>query len=176
VFFECGPSRRENVAQVLRTVVEDVVICMDCDLSTSLIAIDNALSKMRFVDIVIGDKYNSLSVVKRSWHRRFLSVVSNKIFRVVFRTGIMDHCAGFKVYRREVIKHLVNDHLGYDSQFVRGIMWDLEMLLCAIDHKYTIYQIPVYWEAGPKTTLRLGRELRFIPYLIKLYFRRLRHG
>ena len=62
---------------------------------------------------------------------------------------------------------LINE-MGYDKNMVRGWFWDAELLIRAQKRNYKIVVIPVKWVCGEKSSFNLKRELKAIPYLIKL--------
>ena len=158
--YDNGPSRRENLADSFREAGGDVVGYIDADLSAEL----------NGADIVVGSRLMPGLMAERKRWRRLFSQTANAVVRAYFNSSIMDHQCGLKVFKRDVIFRLV-DEAGYDSTMVRGWSWDTEVLVRAQRHGYRIREVPVEWSETKKTSVRVGRDWRMMPYILKLKHR-----
>ncbi len=171
VRYENGPSRRENLADALRRARGGIVAFMDADLATDLEALPRLVGAVEGgADIATGDRYHPESVIRRTAYRFAVSRMANALVRAIFGSNIRDHFCGFKAFRADRLWPLL-DQVGYDRAFMRGVLWDAELLLVAQRWGYRIEAIPIRWTEAPKTALRVRREARLIPYLFKLWRR-----
>lgn len=167
VYYANGPSRRENLGKAFRTANGDVIIFMDLDLSVPLEYIPQLLGGIaQGNDIVIGSRYKGTKA-KREWNRLFISIFYNVFMRLYFSSKIKDHQCGFKAFQKQVLFQLL-DEMGSDKQFIRGWFWDVELLVRAQRHRYKIEEFPVTWEFRKQSSFDLKRELKMLPYVIKL--------
>lgn len=163
--FTEGPSRRENMARAIHRFIDaDVIAFMDADLSTDLKDLNKLLTSVTdFTPIVIGNKYDDKSHIERNGFRLVVSKLMNLFTRVLFNTGLDDHFIGFKAFKSEVIKELIEES-GFDNKF-RSMFWDAEILIRAKWHHYNIKTIPVDWIEGKKSSLKLYKDTKIILYM-----------
>jgi len=167
-----GPSRRENLADSFfhsgsEIGADNIIIFMDSDLSVPLKHVKDLLKELDDgADIVVGSKYSGIKAT-RSFYRRFFSVMYNFVIRTMFQSKIKDHNCGFKAFRREMLA--IISEMGHNS--VRGWFWDAEFLIRAQKLGCDVREIPVDWTRAEKSTFSLKREIKLIPYMIKLRFR-----
>ena len=164
--FNNGPSRRENLAEAMKTGKKEVIVFTDIDLSADLKHLKELIEGMKKGDISTGSRYMGIGA-KRTIFRKGMSIVYNTILRIMFNSKVRDHQCGFKAYKNKVIKGLIDD-AGYDSKFIRGWFWDAEILIRAQKKGYKINEFPVEWERGKDSSFQLKRELRMIKYWFKL--------
>ena len=165
--YETGPTRRENLAKAFRTAKGKIIIFMDADLATDLKHLPQLIEEIKAGnDIVVGSRYMGIKA-KRVFTRRIISFLYNSFINLYFNSKIHDHQCGFKAFRREILFPLLQE-MGYDENLVRGWFWDAELLIRAQRKKLKIKEIPVNWEYGDKTSFILARELRMLPYVLKL--------
>ncbi|MFH0956333.1 MAG: glycosyltransferase [Candidatus Aenigmatarchaeota archaeon] len=163
-----GPSRRENLGKAMRTARFNIVAYMDLDLAVPLMFLPRLVSAVeRGADIAIGSRYLPGSEFERGPYRLLISKLYHTGLHILFGSQITDYQCGLKVFRRDVLRKLL-DSAGYDSGFIRGWFWDAEMLLRAQRSGYEIAEIPVVWKRGTKSSFRLRRELRMLPYIVGL--------
>jgi len=166
--YNIGPSRRENLAKSFKKAKGDIIALIDTDLSVDPIFMGRLFKEIADgADISTGSRYLKRSYVERTITRRIISYFYNLFIRFYFKSHIHDHQCGFKAFRRDVILDLVDD-MGYDSKFVRGWFWNAELLIRAQKKSYKVVEFPVRWVHGQKSEFNLKRELRMIPYLLRL--------
>jgi len=164
--YTVGPTRRENLAQSFKHASGDIVAFVDIDLLSSLRFFEDLVMQVALgYDIATGSRYVRGAKIKRKAFRLFISHIYNFVIRLVFRTHMADHMCGFKAFKKDVIVKLV-DEMGYDTSLERGIFWDTEMFLRALDRGYKIKEIPIWWNERNKTALYFKRESRTIGYII----------
>lgn len=170
LYFSNGPSRRENLGKAFYTAKGDIVAFMDLDLSADLSALPQLISSIeQGNDIAIGSRYKGVRA-KREFGRKIISVIYNWFMRFYFRSTIADHQCGFKAFRREKLLPLL-DAMGYDDTFVRGWFWDVELLVRGQKKGYKIDEFSVAWNFGKQSSFDFRRELKMLPYVLKLKFR-----
>lgn len=170
-YYSNGPSRRENLAEAFKKAEGEIIIFMDMDLAVGLDKIKNLVDGIgERYDIVIGSRRVPGSVVIRSFKRRIYSFIYHKSLNIFFNSSIGDYQCGFKAFRKNVILDLIKK-IGYDSKFIRGWFWDADILINAERMGYKIKQIPITWNAGKASSFRVKREIKMIPYIIKLRFK-----
>ncbi|MFH1126259.1 MAG: glycosyltransferase [Candidatus Altiarchaeota archaeon] len=166
--YDIGPTRRENLAQSFRHASGEIIAFMDIDLSTNLKYLEPLIDQVKKgYDIATGSRYVKGSRIKRSFFRLVVSMLYNNFIRFYFQTNLMDHECGFKAFKRDVILRLV-DEMGYDKKLERGVFWDTEMLIRAERHNYKVIEIPIEWHEANKSALNFKREIKMIPYILKL--------
>jgi len=117
-------------------------------------------------DIAIGSRYKGLRP-ERTWFRRCVSRLYNKFMKVYFGSNLCDHQCGFKAFRKETLFSLLQD-MGYDRSLSRGWFWDAELLIRAQRKGLKITEFPVIWRFGEKSSFRILREMKMIPYVLAL--------
>lgn len=174
VRYENGPSRRENLSLAIKAARGDIIICLDTDLSVKPAFIAKLVSGIeQGYDITTGSRYTSGARIKRTLFRSMISRAYNLFMMAYFGSKIRDHQCGFKAFKRKAIFQLINE-LGYDSSFRRGWFWDTELLIRAQRHGFRVLEIPVDWEGDMKSSFKISREIRMIPYVLSLKWRLMR--
>jgi glycosyltransferase involved in cell wall biosynthesis len=169
--FENGPSRRENLAVALKSAKYDFIGFMDLDLSVPLDYIGPVFSELKKgADIVIGSRRIQGAEVERSTYRKVWSTLYHKTIKTMFNSKIKDYQCGFKFFNKQVLLELI-DLTGYDKNFQRGWFWDAELLITAEKKGFKIIEIPVRWKEGEKSSFNVKRELKVLPYILKLRMR-----
>ena len=172
-FVRCdkGPSARENLARNFSLARGNIVVFMDADLSADLNRLEELIGAVeKGCDIATGSRHLKEAIVHRSLSRRIISSLFKYFVRFYFNSRVNDHECGFKAFRRKVILNLVEE-MGYDAGFSRKMFWDAEMFVRAQRKGFEIREIPVYWKAGERSSLRFFKELSIIPYMLRLRFR-----
>jgi glycosyltransferase AglD len=166
--YDNGPSRRENLSASFGKARGSIVAFMDADLAVDTMYIRQLFDEVKKgADIVIGSRYAKGSYVKRTILRLLVSTFYNMFIKMYFGSKVLDHQCGFKAFRKEVAQDIVKG-MGYDKKFQRGWFWDAEFLIRAQKKKYKIVEFPVLWKHGQKSEFQFKRELRLIPYMIRL--------
>lgn len=168
--FDDGCSRRENLAKSFLQASGDIIVYMDADMATDLSCLPALLKEMDTNDISIGSRYVRSAVMERRLSRLLISHVYNMFVRSFFGTPFSDHQCGFKAFKRDVILDLVGK-AGYDKTRTRGWFWDAEILIRAHRAGYRIAEVPVMWRSGKQSSFRIGREMKMLPFIIRLRMR-----
>ncbi len=127
----------------MRRVGGKVRLFMDADLSVPLKEIDGAVSTIMSdggPDVLIGTRHDGGHVMKKQGIiRRVGSRGYNLILRALGLTGVSDTQCGFKLF-----KSAAADAIFRDAE-VDGFGFDIELLLLAKKHGFSVGQIPVEW-------------------------------
>ncbi len=172
IHYTNGPSRRENVGLTLKKGKGEILAFMDIDLSTSLESLDQLIRPVQSgeYDLAIGSRYQKGAVIQRDLPRLTYSKLYNRVIRILLKSRIRDHQCGFKAFRRDVFLKLLEE-MGYDKEFSRGWFWDAELLIRAQRNNMKILEFPVHWVNAEKSSFHFLRELKVIPYMIRLWAR-----
>jgi len=165
-----GPTRRENLAASFPQARGDIVAFIDADLSAPPEALPKMLELLKDADIVVASKYAPGAKVARSLFRDGFSRAAAYLTRLYFGSKVRDHQVGLKAFRKDVILALVEE-AGYDRTLRRGFSWDTEILVRAQRRGYRIAEVPVAWTEAKKSSVRMLRDWRMIPYMMGLRFR-----
>ncbi len=169
LFFENGPSRRENLGKAFLNVPDEEILCfLDIDLASDINRVGDLINYVEEgYDVSLGSRYKGIKSI-RSLERLTISKMYNGVIKVLFNSRVDDHQCGFKAFKAEKIKEVVRE-MGYDSSFKRGWFWDAELLLRAQKKNFSIREFPVKWEAGKQSSFNWKRELKILNYMPKLY-------
>ena len=123
VSYKDGPSRRENLAKSFRFLRGYYIILLDMDLALDLKHLKDMLYWLEDgYEIVIPNRYNKKSHIKRYIGRYIISKLYNTFIRILFRTGFKDNICGFKAFKKNVILKLIKE-TGIDKTIsVTGIL------------------------------------------------------
>lgn len=169
LFYNRGPSRRENLGCSLLTAQYDIICFIDvdfsCDVSYVLVGIKRLMEEG--ADIVVGSRYVKGAKVRRRWGRRILSFFYNAAIRLFFLSRIRDHQCGLKVFRKEALTLLL-PQMGYDEKYVRGWFWDAELLIRAQRARLKVIEMPVVWNYSKTSSFSLFREQKCIQSIVNL--------
>jgi glycosyltransferase involved in cell wall biosynthesis len=166
--FDNGPSRRENLGEAMKSAKYEFVGYMDLDLAVPLLFFPKLLESLKQgADVALGSRRVAQAKVKRSIYRLAWSTLYHKTLQTLFNSKIRDYQCGFKIFKKKVLVESLKK-IGYDSGFQRGWFWDAELLLAAERQNFKLKEIPVSWREGAKSSFNLIRELKVIPYILKL--------
>ena len=132
----------------------EVLVYMDLDLATDLKHLKTLVEAVEFegYELATGSRMLHESKVKRSGTRNIASKTYNFMVRTVLGSKIKDHQCGFKAFRREQLMQLL-DEVGASHWF-----WDTEILVRAYRKGHRIKEIPVSWNGGMETKVRLFKD------------------
>jgi glycosyltransferase AglD len=170
LFFQNGPSRRENLGKSLIKAKYEIIGFTDADLAVSPEYFPRLYHLFnQNIDIVLGSRYKGIEP-NREWWRLYISYTYNFFIRLLFNSKIRDHQCGIKIFKKKSIMPILKE-MGYDSNFKRGWFWDAELLIRSQKHKLKIIEKGVPWTRGEKSTFSFKRELKMIPYIFNLRLR-----
>ncbi len=131
----------------------DFVSYMDVDLSTGLDALIRAVELLRGgADVVVGNRLDKRSKIKRSLKREFVSRSYNMIIKLMLGTHFNDAHCGFKTGRREVVQRIL--------PYIEDNEWffDTEFLFYVERLGYNVVEIPVTWIEDPDTKAKIFKD------------------
>jgi len=140
----------------------EVLVYMDLDLATDLEHLKTLVKAVESGDyeFATGSRMLPESNVKRSGTRNIASKTYNFMVRAVLGSKVKDHQCGFKAFRREPLMQLL-DEVGASHWF-----WDTEILVRAHRRGYRIKEIPVLWNSGRETKVRLFHDSLYMGWQI----------
>ena len=109
-------------------------------------------------DVAIGSRYvKGVNVVNWPMSRVLMSYFASMYVRIITGISIQDATAGFKCYRREVLKTIPLDKI----KFV-GYAFQIEMKFTAINYGFNVVEVPIIFtdrtEGTSKMSTRIFRE------------------
>jgi dolichol-phosphate mannosyltransferase len=112
-------------------------------------------------DVAIGSRYvQGVNVVNWPMSRVLMSYFASMYVRIVTGINIQDATAGFKCYRRKVLKTIPLDKI----KFV-GYAFQIEMKFTAINYGFKVVEVPIIFtdrtEGTSKMSTRIFREAFF---------------
>lgn len=126
---------------------------IDADSGVSFDQIDRALELVAEYDIVMGSRYiPGGSAGRRSFGRVVMSRGGNLLMRVFLGLPFADTRAPLKVYRGDVADRL------FPMLRLDGFGFDTELLFLAGKLGFRVLEVPVRWESGGETTVRIRRD------------------
>lgn len=133
----------------------DYILLYDADGATPIEEILKILPPLVSgnADIVIGSRVlgEDRGIDSMSLHRRLMGRVYRKLCQHLV-PGLRDTACGFKLFRKEVAKHI------FSLQQVNRYAFDVEILSIALQQGYRIQEIPVHWTAIPGSKVRIIRD------------------
>lgn len=92
------------------------------------------------------------------WQRRWFSALFRWVIVYFLKvpSRLTDTQCGFKIYRGEVARAL------FGKCFTAGFMFDIEIIMRALQHDYRIAEFPVEWTCDPDSRLSVTRSPRRI--------------
>jgi dolichyl-phosphate beta-glucosyltransferase len=138
-------------------------LMMDCDLSTPLTEIRNALDLIRQdYDIVIGSREMKGAKVKATILRRLIGRIFHSMI-VDLVPDIKDTQCGFKLFKDFAARDL------FERQKIDGMAFDVEILWMARLRGYPVMEMPVQWTHDPDSRVRLvGDSLTMLRDVINI--------
>jgi glycosyltransferase involved in cell wall biosynthesis len=131
----------------------DFVCYMDVDLSTSLDALIRAVDLLKNgADIVVGNRRDKRSNVKRCIKREFVSRSYNVVIKFSLGTHFQDAHCGFKTGRREAVQKIL-PYIDDNEWF-----FDTEFLFYAEKLGYKISEIPITWLEDMDTKAKIFKD------------------
>lgn len=150
-----------------------LLLFSDADLSTpieELVKLEAAIEEGH--DIAIGSRALAESdlEIRQPWWREGMGRVFGLLMRLLALPGIRDSQCGFKLFTREAAETV------FARQSVEGFAFDVEILLIARLHGFTIAEVPVRWRHAAQSKVHPVRSsLSMLLDLIRVR-RRARRG
>ena len=139
-------GKGKTLKKALEKSKGEIFIFIDVDLATDLKHLKELIEQINNgYDIVIGSRRIKGAKVERELKRKITSFCYNSLIRCLFRDGIKDHQCGFKAFKREALKKII-DEVEDNKWF-----WDTEVLVRAKKKGLKIKEIPVGWKEPKKS-------------------------
>ena len=130
-----------------------ILVYMDVDLATDITQLHALIDSIRGgADITTGSRMLPSSRVKRSTRRSLASRCYNTLIRALFNTPLHDHQCGFKAFRKQSLMTFI-DEVEDNHWF-----WDTEILIRGAHRGLNVAEIPVNWNEGRGTKVKLLRD------------------
>lgn len=130
----------------------DKILFADADGATAPESLIALVDQLRSFDLAIGSRRvrNSQILRRQPLKRRLMSRVFSLSIHLLFDLPYHDTQCGAKAFRRDAAKRL--------GQLVQEARWtfDIDLLLCARNLKYSVTEYPVIWEDRAGSTLNVG--------------------
>lgn len=137
-----------------------IVGYMDIDLSTDLRHLKQVVKIFKTresVGMINASRWNKRSnTCGRKWYRVITSNGLNIILKLVFGMKATDSICGFKFFRREIAKQLI-DEAGDEGN---DWFYIIELLLRAERKNIEIIELPVYWKDDYGTKVEVWKVIK----------------
>lgn len=146
-----NPRNRGKGFSVRRGALEargDWVLMSDVDMSTPLVEFAR-LAERAEDDMVCGCRYGRPGMPLR---RRILSWVFQQLVRLAGVDGLRDTQCGFKLFRMSAMRPV------FAAQRIERFAFDVEIIRRLRDAGGVLTEVPVSWQGGPRSSLRLLRD------------------
>lgn len=132
-----------------------LVIEMDSDFSHNPVYLPGLLQACENADLAIGSRYvKGGGVSEWGMLRRAISRGGSAYARTVLGLGVRDLTGGFKCFRREVLETIDLDSIGS-----RGYAFQVEMTYRAIQHGFTVVELPIVFRDRQAGTSKMDRAI-----------------
>ena len=143
----------------------EIIIEMDGDLSHNPIYIPKFIKSIKDCDVVIGSRYKKGGkIVGWNWYRKLVSIGGNQIGRYIAKIDIEDITSGFRSYKKEVLKNVINEIKS------SGYAFQLEILARCIKKGFKVRTIPIIFYDRKKGKSKLSKKdiLSFLLIALKI--------
>jgi len=113
------------------------VATMDSDLSHPPDVLRSLYRNRDRADLLIASRFTRGGLAVMPFHRRFLSVVLNRVYSRVLSIPVRDLSSGFRLYRRDMLREL--DAQDRDFSFLQ------EVLVKAYVAGYSVHEVPFHY-------------------------------
>lgn len=153
------------IEEGIKAASHPIVTYLDADLSMDLKHLKDLIEAINNgFHIAIASRLLKQSKTKRPFTRDIPSRIYNLLVRIILGSKIKDHQCGFKAFNRDAVLDIIKDIK--DNHW----FWDTELLVLAQRKGLSIKEIPVSWEQGEDTKVKLGRDsVYMLSRLIKMY-------
>jgi len=147
----------------------DILIEMDADLSHDPKYIPKILSEFPEYDVVIGSRLIAGGGEEgRSIYRRFITIISNLLIKILFRTRIKDCTSGLRAFNKQIVRNF-----NIKNFFSTQVSIVEEILYACILSDAKIKETPIiFYERSTGTSkLNLKRILMTFVAIFKIIMR-----
>lgn len=145
----------------------DYIVEMDGDFSHNPIYIPSMLNEIKNYDLILGSRFVKGSEdIGRNILRRLLTNSANRYIRGMLGIPVNDCNSGYRCFRKEVIKSIVNGLNADGPDIVQEVLYKSYL------KKYKIKEIPIKFEERREGESKLGIKHFFkgLGIVIKLKF------
>ena len=143
-------GRGSALSTVVHIAKGDIFCYFDVDLATDLNYLEPLLQIIENgSDIATGSRLDTKSTITRSISREIKSRGYNLFVRIILGSNLHDHQCGFKAFRRFSLIPLISETK--DKHW----FWDTEILIRAQKKGLKIEEIPITWNEGKGTTVKV---------------------
>lgn len=156
------------IAAAMNMPLKKYMTYMDIDLSAQPSELEKLMLYADNYDVVIGSRilHSDSNSVKRPYYRSILSHLYSKLYRVFFRTSILDPQCGLKLFRNDVVKNL------FDALTISDFAFDTDLILMATLQRLKIKEVPINWQHGSSSKVHVHREIKLMGLdLILLWYK-----
>ncbi|MBE0447829.1 MAG: glycosyltransferase family 2 protein [Actinobacteria bacterium] len=142
-----------GIIQGFKIAEGEMIGFVDADCGAEPKEFDKLIGATRFKDGAIGSRWLNRSLVKTK--EPFLREVGSRIFYLIARTlfGLTykDTQCGAKVFRKQVVKDIMN------KIYLTGFTFDLDLLYRMKRKNYEIEEVPISWKHQEGSKLNFGK-------------------
>jgi apolipoprotein N-acyltransferase len=135
----------------------ELVVEMDADLSHQPEELPRLLEGGRRNDLTVGSRYiRGGAVTNWGLFRRLVSRCGNLYTQVLLGLPVRDATSGYRVFRRELLQHLLADGVHAD-----GYGFQIELVYRACDDGYAVGEIPITFREREHGASKFSRGIVF---------------
>jgi glycosyltransferase involved in cell wall biosynthesis len=151
----CSPVRKGRgraLRDVWRENPADVLAYVDADLAMGPHAVTQCVNAiLSGSDIAVGSRYSKGALVQRPPLVHFFSRSYNRLVRLLFRDGLLDHQCGLKVLGPRAIRGVL------PTTIEDGWFWDSEFLILSRRVGLSVHEVAVDWRERKNSGTSLNR-------------------
>ena len=157
----------------------DIVFEFDADLQHDPSRIPVMLQAIsQGADMVLGSRYIAGGGIPDNWglHRKFLSVIGNLFIRtIMLNNKIHDWTTGYRAIKSSVVRSVLPE---LNEKKFSGYTFQIGFLVKAIQHRYTVSEVPFIFRDRKNGHSKLGPEyiINTLRYIMKLRFQQFLHS
>lgn len=123
---------------------------LDVDLSTPISELSKFLPFLNKYDIIIGSRKlkTSTLITRQPFIREYLGKVFTALSQRILDMHVSDFTCGFKIFSKKAAEDI------FVRQKINRWGFDSEILYIGKIKKYSIKEVPVYWENDPRTRVK----------------------
>jgi len=165
-----GSAYKDAFVWILDNLDMDLIFQMDADLSHPPSMMRKMVTKIEEgADTVIASRYvNGGGIENWPFHRRTISKGANFLFRLILGTKINDVTSGYRVFRSNILRNLMNQELGS-----KGYEFQIEVLYQLSKITDKIAEVPFVFKnrTDGESKLDVNEIIQFALKLLSLRFR-----
>jgi len=144
------------------------IVEMDADFSHSVKDLEKMLSYRSKYDVIIGSRYTHEGKIE-GWSKKryYLSLVANKVVRLIAFTKVNELTGGFRIYTADALKKI--DAINTKNN---GYAFQIEMTINSIIKGLSIKEVPITFRERSGGVSKMNKFIVFeaIFYLMKIPF------